>query len=133
MSKKFIRYLGWSASVSVFVQLMPSASRLAWCLPPLVDTPEEVLRTEIITQARSPVDGKPLNAAQYSKLKLDLATDPAVPKLSPDLRQNIFLIRLLKVVRTVFPFFPTPKVRLKKQGRRGEGEKGRRGEGERGS
>ena len=38
-------------------------------LPPPEDTPEEVLRTEIFLTARSPVDGKPLTAAEYAQLQ----------------------------------------------------------------
>jgi hypothetical protein len=38
-------------------------------LPPPEDLPEEILRTEIITEARSPIDGQPLTAAEYAQLQ----------------------------------------------------------------
>ncbi len=41
-------------------------------LPPPEDTPEEILRTQIIIEARSPIDGKPLNAAEYIQLQAPL-------------------------------------------------------------
>lgn len=38
----------------------------AIALPPPEDVPEEILRTEIITEARSAIDGQPLTAAEYA-------------------------------------------------------------------
>ncbi|MBO3457530.1 hypothetical protein G7B40_004460 [Aetokthonos hydrillicola Thurmond2011] len=72
-------------------------------LPPPEDTPEEILRTEIITEGRSPIDGTPVNAAEYAELQAQLQTRPT-PKLAPVIRQNIFLLRLRKALRVVFPF-----------------------------
>lgn len=78
-------------------------------LPPPEDPPEEVLRTEIITEARSPIDGKPLTAAEYAQLQAELQqAPPARPEtlVSPETRQLIGLLRLRKFIRTVFPFIP---------------------------
>jgi len=72
-------------------------------LPSPEDTPEEILRTEIFTEARSPIDGKPLNAAEYAQLQEQLQTRPA-PRLDPRIRQNIFLLRVRKTLRLLFPF-----------------------------
>ncbi len=94
-----------SASTTILsISLALSTVKPALSLPPPEDTPEEVLRTEIITQARSPVDGKLLTAAEYAQLQAQLESGPAVPQLSPEVRQNIFLLRLLKLIRTVIPF-----------------------------
>ena len=41
-------------------------------LPPAEDIPEEVLRTEIILEGRSPINGKPLSAAEYEQLQAEL-------------------------------------------------------------
>jgi len=98
-----------SVGVSILLQLVPIAVRSALCLPPSGDPPEEVLRTEIITQARSPIDGKPLTASEYAQLQAKLAAGPAVPKISPEVRNNIFRLRLLKLIRTFAPFLPLPK------------------------
>lgn len=73
-------------------------------LPPPEETPEEVLRTEIITEARSPIDGKPLTAAEYAQLQAELSQRSTPPQLSPEIRQNIFLLRLRNFLRTVTPF-----------------------------
>jgi hypothetical protein len=78
-------------------------------LPPPEDPPEEVLRTEIITEARSPIDGKPITAAEYAKLQAELQqAPPARPEtlVSRETRQLISLLRLRKFIKTVFPFIP---------------------------
>ncbi|MBR8834980.1 MAG: hypothetical protein DSM106950_13315 [Stigonema ocellatum SAG 48.90 = DSM 106950] len=72
-------------------------------LPPPEDTPEEILRTEIITEARSPIDGKPLTAAEYAELQAQIQTRPT-PNLAPQIRQNIFLLRIRKTLLQLFPF-----------------------------
>ena len=82
-----------------------STVKPAVSLPPPEETPEEVLRTEIITEARSPVDGKPLTAAEYAQLQAQLQARPTV-SLSPNVRQNIFLLRFRKLIRTFLPFLP---------------------------
>ncbi|MEH2112749.1 hypothetical protein [Nostoc sp.] len=71
-------------------------------LPPPEDTPEEILRTQIIIEARSPIDGKFLTAAEYIQLQAQLQEVPP-PKLDPKIREQIYLLRLRK---TLFQFFP---------------------------
>ncbi|MBV8885662.1 MAG: hypothetical protein JO235_16930 [Chroococcidiopsidaceae cyanobacterium CP_BM_RX_35] len=109
MFGKFICQFGWSVCAGVLMQLMPVGVLSALCLPPPGDIPEEILRTEIITQARSPVNGKPLTAAEYVQLQTQISISSSAPTLSSDVRQNIFLLRLLKLIRTFAPFLPLPK------------------------
>jgi hypothetical protein len=83
---------------------MPLA--LADTLPPVTDLPEEVLRAEIITEARSPIDGKPLSAAEFAELVLNverqLDRDAAVSAVkSPEIKDLLFLIRLRGFLRSV--------------------------------
>jgi hypothetical protein len=73
-------------------------------LPPPEDVPEEVLRTEIITEARSPIDGKPLTAAEYAQLQAELAQNPISPDVNPKIKRLIFLLRLRQMLRTIIPF-----------------------------
>lgn len=74
-------------------------------LPPPNDTPEEVLRTEVFTEARSPLNGESLSAAEYAELQAALRSTEAVPaKVSPKIRRLITLLRLRKAIRSVFPF-----------------------------
>jgi hypothetical protein len=77
----------------------------AWGLPPPEDTPEEVLRTEIIIEARSPIDGNPLTAAEYAELKAQLeGRQPPDPQVNPKLRELIFLLQLRHQIRQILPF-----------------------------
>ncbi|PSB32774.1 hypothetical protein [Chlorogloea sp. CCALA 695] len=79
--------------------------KIALSLPPITEIPEEVLRTEIITSARSPIDGKLLTAAQYAEVQIQLQDSPPL-KLSPKVRETIFLLRLRQLIRTFAPFLP---------------------------
>lgn len=79
--------------------------QIAHSLPPLAEIPEEILRTEIIISANSPIDGKPLTAAQYAELQAQLQDAPPL-KLSPKVRETIFLLRLRQLIRTFAPFLP---------------------------
>jgi len=82
-----------------------SASALAVELPPAADLPEEVLRTEMITEARSPIDGQPLSAAEYAELQAELRSTAAIkPKVSPKIQRLILLLRVRKVIKSIAPF-----------------------------
>ncbi len=100
---KQIRFSVLSVSTSVLVWLSSHWLTVVIALPPPADTPEEILRTEIIIEARSPIDGKPLNAAEYAQLQEQLQVSPP-PKLGANLRQTIYLIRIRKALRQFFPF-----------------------------
>ena len=101
-----VRLLGLSAGFGVLMELMPINIQSAQELPPPEETPEQVLRTEIITEARSPVDGKPISAPDYAELQAQLQQRQVTPSLSPQVRQNISLLRLRRLIRTVLPFLP---------------------------
>ena len=73
-------------------------------LPPPEDLPEEILRTEIILEGRSPIDGQPLTASEYAELQAKIAETPFPPKLSPQVREIIFLLGIRKFIKTVTPF-----------------------------
>jgi hypothetical protein len=75
--------------------------KTAWTLPPPEDVPEEVLRTEILTEARSPIDGKLLTAAEYAQLQAQLQIQPPNPQVNPQVRNLIFLIRLRQLFRSL--------------------------------
>jgi hypothetical protein len=76
----------------------------AVALPPPEDIPEEILRTEIITEGRSPVNGEALNAAEYAQLQEKLATSENPPAISPKLKELIFLLNIRKFFKTITPF-----------------------------
>lgn len=100
------RKFSLSTSIGIVAGLIPVSVQSGLALPPPEETPEEVLRTEIITQARSPVDGKPLTAAEYAQLQAQLQTRPTPPELSPKVQEAIFLLRFRRLIRTFLPFLP---------------------------
>lgn len=82
-------------------------SSCAFALPPATDPPEEVLRTEIITDARSPLDGQSLTPAAYAELQAEIQKgQPVQPQVSRSVRRTIGLLRLRRFIKTVFPFIP---------------------------
>lgn len=91
--------------ISVTLVILSSywGSSLVIALPPPEDTPEEILRTQIIIEARSPIDGSFLTAAEYIQLQAQLQKVPP-PKLDPKIREQIFLLRLRKTLLQFFPF-----------------------------
>ena len=100
-----LRLLSLSA-IGLLIGLIQIRIESAVSLPPPEETPEEVLRTLIITEARSPIDGKPISAADYAELQAQLQQRQVTPSLSPQVRQNISLLRLRRLIRTVLPFLP---------------------------
>ncbi|MGK7888266.1 MAG: hypothetical protein AB4042_02965 [Leptolyngbyaceae cyanobacterium] len=76
----------------------------AIALPPPEDTPEEILRTEIILEARSPLDGEPLTASEYVELQAELAESLNPPSINSETQQLIFLLRIRKALNMLLPF-----------------------------
>lgn len=104
---KHISLLKFSIGLSILCGLTLGNVQPAFSLPPAEDVPEEILRTEIFTEARSPVDGKPLTAAEYAELKAQLETAPR-PRLSSEVRHIIFQLRVRRLIRTIIPFNIVP-------------------------
>jgi hypothetical protein len=92
-----------SISITALVGLSSHWGTAVMALPPPEDIPEEILRTEIITEGRSPIDGKPLTAAEYAELQEQLQASPP-PQLDSRVRQTIYLIQLRKTLLQLFPF-----------------------------
>lgn len=101
-STRLISRFGFMVIFTVMIVLLAN-HHFAYSLPPVEDIPEEILRTEVITIARSPIDGKPLSAAEYAQLQAKIQNAPP-PKLDSSIRETIFLIQLLRTLRTMFPF-----------------------------
>ncbi len=90
-------------TTSIVIVLGGATGKGVIALPPIDDIPEEILRNEIILEARSPIDGKKLTAAEYVQLQTQMQTNPP-PRLNPKIRDQIFLLRLRKVLLKLFPF-----------------------------
>ena len=100
----------WGRGMGLALALSAAAPTLAQevsgtsGLPPAEDIPEEVLRTEIILDARSPVDGAPLTASEYVELQQDLAEPEFAPTINSETRQLIFLLQIRRMLNIVSPF-----------------------------
>ncbi|MEM6253208.1 MAG: hypothetical protein AAF821_09820 [Cyanobacteria bacterium P01_D01_bin.156] len=75
-------------------------------LPATDDVPEEILRTEIIFEARSPLDGTVMSPADYAQLQAELAAPQTSPTLNSDIRYIIFLLQARRTFKPVIPFLP---------------------------
>lgn len=91
------------ASTIYFVACFQSGASFA--LPTPEDIPEEILRTEIILEGRSPVDGKPMSAEEYAELQGQLAQTAFSPEINSDIQQIIFLLQIRKFIKTIIPFY----------------------------
>ncbi|MDJ0647362.1 MAG: hypothetical protein QNJ60_01530 [Xenococcaceae cyanobacterium MO_188.B19] len=80
-------------------------SQTALALPPPEDIPEEVLRTEIILEGRSPITGKSLNATEYAEIQARLQTSQFSPKIDSDIQELIFLLQIRKFFKAIIPFY----------------------------
>jgi hypothetical protein len=85
------------------------AIAIGWWVSPAIaatDIPEEILRTEIITEARSPVDGKPLSASEFAELvtqvedRIDRDVSSTVAD-KPEFKNLVFLLRLRGFLKTI--------------------------------
>jgi len=92
-----------SVTASILVGLGGHGSKAVRALPPPEDIPEEILRTEIILAARSPIDGKILTAAEYAQLQAQIQIIPP-PRLDSGIREKVFLLQLRKTLLQFFPF-----------------------------
>jgi hypothetical protein len=87
--------------------LLASGPTIASGLPPATDQPEEILRTEVITNARSPLNNQPMTATQYAEQQTEITTlNQVPPKVSDKVRNTIALLKLRKFIKTVLPFIP---------------------------
>jgi hypothetical protein len=89
--------LGWQVGIPVAGAEPRSTS---------TDLPEEVLRAEIITEARSPIDGRALSASEFVELAIDteqqLSRAAAAGAIrNPKLKETILLLRLRGFLRSV--------------------------------
>ncbi len=96
--------LKWSISINLVGLVL--GTNLGVTLPPPEDIPEEVLRTEIITEGRSPINGEPLTAEEYAQVKAELAESPYPPELNSQLQHIIFLLKVRKMLKTFVPLVP---------------------------
>ncbi len=73
------------------------------------EIPEEILRTEIITEARSPLTGEPISAAEYAQLQAELAEPAGGNLVSQDIRYLLFLLQVRRAIKPIVPFIKSSR------------------------
>lgn len=56
-----------------------------------------------MTEARSPLNGEPLTAAEYAELRARLEERGFPPEVAPNIRQLIFLLEIRRLLNTFTP------------------------------
>lgn len=100
-----MNYQTLSLTLNLLVTLTVLGEQASVALPPPEDTPEEILRTEIILDARSPLDGQPLTAAEYAELEAQLQQSAFPPEVSSDVQHLVFLLQIRKLLNSLIPVF----------------------------
>lgn len=93
----------WVSVFGLMIMFLVGLADRGMALPPPQEIPEEVLRTEIIVEGRSPLDNQPLSAQEYTQLQKSLRESQYPPELNKDVRHTVFLLQLLKMFRTFNP------------------------------
>lgn len=73
-------------------------------LPPPEDLPEEILRTQIILEGRSPINGEALTPTEYAQLEAELEQGKYPPEIAAKLRKLIFLLQIRQMILLLKPF-----------------------------
>lgn len=89
------------AGYTILLEAHPGMS-----LPPPTDPPEEILRTAIYTEARSPLDGQPLSATEYAELQEQLRDNNDRETAPDSIREVVFLLELRRVIKPILPIIP---------------------------
>lgn len=96
-----VLFVATNIVVTMAVTIVTTSRAIA--LPPPEDLPEEIARTEIITEARSPLDGSSVTAAEYAEQQTSLQTAPYPPDAPQRFRDILILLQLRRFLR---PFLP---------------------------
>jgi hypothetical protein len=112
--------MGFSMDIVAGMELMRQSNRLAalmvglgvgitpaaMALPPPTDVPEEVLRTEVIVEARDR-SGQPIGPGAYAQLQQTIdRRNQDNPQVAEELQSLLLQLRLLSVIKSIAPFLP---------------------------
>ncbi|GAB4458993.1 MAG: hypothetical protein OHK0037_03540 [Elainellaceae cyanobacterium] len=102
------QWIAWFGVSVVGFSMMPLGGLPGHAVPPPEDVPEEVLRTQLVLEGRSPTTGEPLtageHAAQQASRRELLENQPR--ELPPQVQQVVILLKLRRVLRPVLPIIP---------------------------
>lgn len=92
-------------TIAIVMQIYPALAQAADLASP-TDIPEEVLRAEIITEARSPIDGKPLSAVDFAELVIQVeqktaSSDAEAAAANSPIKNLLFLVRLRSFLKSL--------------------------------
>ncbi|MDX2241738.1 MAG: hypothetical protein NW224_13720 [Leptolyngbyaceae cyanobacterium bins.302] len=73
---------------------------------PVEEVPEEILRTQIILDARSPIDGKPMTPAEYAELQAKEQAPFQPPAVSQEVKDVVGALRVRRFIKKFLPFIP---------------------------
>lgn len=74
---------------------------------PVEEVPEEILRTEIILDARSPIDGKPMSPAEYAELQAEeLTRYQPHGTVAQEVKDVVTALRVRRFIKKFLPFIP---------------------------
>lgn len=92
-------FLGW--------EIGSQHSSLAQIEAATQDVPEEMLQTQIATEANSPLTGLAQSANNYAKeqKRLQVTAVEVPPRLTPSIYRSVELLRLRKLLKSLLPFF----------------------------
>ena len=94
-----------SITVSIVLGSGSPAEEAQQWLPPEEEIPEEVLRTELILEGRSPIDGSLMSPEDYAALEAELQQRQTAPlPVDSELQSLVFQLKLLNLLKSVFPF-----------------------------
>ncbi len=92
------------SSRAILLVVFPLTAGQALALPRPDDIPEEYLRTQIIFEARSPITGESLTAADYAELLTSLDQEfkkQENTNFVKPYREALFLLRLRKLIKSI--------------------------------
>jgi hypothetical protein len=104
-----IRLNKWAIGMLLLTSISMGNTRVQAAESPTIepDLPEEVLRSEILLDGRSPFDGKRLTATEYAELQQEIEQANAVePQISPKIRGLVGRLKFRKFIKRVLPIMP---------------------------
>lgn len=109
MGQFFTQRVAIAGLISPLMLIHASA---VWAAPPLEESsgeevPEEILRTHIILDARSPIDGKPMTPAEYAEFQAKEQTLYQPPgSVSQEVKDVVAALRVRRFIKKFLPFIP---------------------------
>lgn len=104
-----IRVNQWTIGMLLLTAIFIGNTRVQAAEPTAIepDLPEEVLRSEILLDGRSPFDGKRLTATEYAELQEEIKKANAIePQIDPKIRRLVGRLQLRKFIKRVLPIVP---------------------------